>query len=185
MSIVRDVARREVLFVEGDQGHSLYLVERGAVQLHKTSPEGSEVVIKVAQAGEVFAEVTLFEEDRFPVTAVALTDSTVVLFPKAGVNRLLEEPGFRRDFMAMLMRKQRYLAARIYDLTSREVEERLLMFLREQLKGGAVGTVTVSKKDVAAAIGTTPETLSRAIQRLDQAGTLRWKGKAVELAGEG
>ena len=43
------------------------------MQLFKTSADGKEVVIKLVRAGEIFGEVVLFEQDRFPVSACALT----------------------------------------------------------------------------------------------------------------
>ena len=42
-------------------------------------------------------------------------------------------------------------------------------------------TVSLSKKSIAAEIGTTPETLSRLVQRLEAAKVLTWKGKVVRL----
>jgi hypothetical protein len=105
IALLREVPKREVLFREGDEGHSVYLCHGGNIQLYRTAQDGHEVVIKVLQAGEVFAQVILFEESRFPVSAVTLTDCTVVLFPRRGFHLLLEETGFRNDFMAMLTSK--------------------------------------------------------------------------------
>lgn len=179
--IPRDVPKRTVLFHEGEDGHSMYLLNRGSIRLHKTAADGADVVIKVARPGEVFAEVVLFEAAKFPVTATALTESTVFLFPRRALRGLLRRDEFRDDFIAMLMRKQRYLAQRIVYLTTSDVEDRLLHFLREQYGEGPVFRVTISKKEVAAAIGATPETLSRLLLRLQQAGRMTWKGRSVQL----
>ena len=184
VALVRDVSKKEILFVEGDSGHSLYLLVEGNVQLHKTAPDGTEVVIKVIQPGEVFAEVVLFEKDTFPATAVALVESRVCLFPRREIDRLLEQRAFRADFMAMLLRKQRYLTERIYYLMSCDVEERLFQFLREHCGGGTELSVNLSKRDVAAAIGATPETLSRVLLRLEKRGVMKWAGKTVVLREE-
>ena len=181
IAILREVKKRTLLFAEGDKGHSMYLLNRGDIQLFKAAPDGSEVVIKLIQPGEVFAEVVLFERDRYPVSAMALSDSMIFLFPRQDVHRLLAREDFRNDFIAMLMRKQRYLAERIVDLTSRDVETRLFRFFEERFKGQKDIRLTVSKKDVAAAIGTTPETLSRLIQKLGHAGVLTWEGKEIRL----
>ncbi|OGV47076.1 MAG: hypothetical protein A2X46_09910 [Lentisphaerae bacterium GWF2_57_35] len=184
IAISRDVKKRELLFAEGDKGHSIYLLNSGTVQLFKTAPDGNEIVIKLIQPGEVFAEVVLVEQDRYPVSAVALTDCVLFLFPRRDLHRLLEREDFRNDFIAMLMRKQRYLAERIYDLSTRDVEERLFRFLREHYGTRTDIRLTLSKKDIAAAIGTTPETLSRLIQKLSEKGVLSWQGKEIELIGD-
>jgi len=181
VSFSRNVKKRDILFMEGDEGHSLYLLASGAVQLVKTSPGGAEVVLKTIQAGEVFAEVVLFESDKFPATAIAISDSQIILFPRREILRLLDTRSFRDDFIAMLLRKQRYLAERIYNLTACDVEQRFFNFLAEHYGNANPIQVSISKKDIAAAIGATPESLSRLILRLTNAGVIRWQGEWLEI----
>jgi CRP-like cAMP-binding protein len=88
---------------------------------------------------------------------------------------------FRDDFIAMLMRKQRYLAEQIKYLTIFDVQDRLLKFLNDQFAGQKEIKIRVSKKDIAAAIGTTPETLSRVLLRLKKEDQLQWNGGMITL----
>ncbi len=176
---VRELKKRQFLFRESDPGRAIFLLRRGAIQLHKTAPDGSEVVIKIVQPSEVFAEVVLVERENYPVTAVALADSEVIVFPRADVHHLLNTEGFRNDFIAMLMRKQRYLAERIVQQQAHDVESRLLWFLKEQFGTQKTVTLSISKKDIAGAIGTTPETLSRLILKLKKRKILTWTGKTL------
>jgi CRP/FNR family cyclic AMP-dependent transcriptional regulator len=175
----RELKKRDFLFREGEPGRAIYLLRRGALQLHKTAPDGAEVVIKIVQPSEVFAEVVLFERETYPVTAVALAASEVIVFPRADMHLLLNTPSFRNDFIAMLMRKQRYLAERIVQQQAHDVEGRLIWFLKEQFGNQKTVTLSISKKDIAAAIGTTPETLSRLILKLKKRKILTWKGKTI------
>ena len=101
---------------------------------------------------------------------------------KNGINRLLADTAFRNDFIAMLMRKQRYLAERVALLAATSAEERLLGFLDEHCGGRRETRLSFSKKDVAAAIGAAPETLSRLIRRLEKKKVLAWKGRTVVRA---
>ena len=176
-----EVRKRAVIFHEGKEGQAMYLLVRGNVQLHKTTLDGREIVIKVIKPGEAFAEVVLFEESRYPVTATALTASLLLRILSADLRALLRSEDFRNDFIAMLMRKQRYLADRIRQVTSHSVEERFFHFLREQYGDGPEINVTITKKEIAAAIGATPETLSRLIQKLKRARVLSWTGKKLRL----
>ncbi len=180
IAIPRDVRPREILFREGDAGHSVYLVARGRIRLSRAGPHHREVVIKVVRPGETFAEVVLFEQSRYPVTAAALTDTGVFLFPRRDWLALLERTEFREDFLKMLLRRQRELTERIVYLTGYDVEQRLFRFLEEQCGADAVAILPLSKKDAAAAIGATPETLSRLLLRLEREGRLVWKGRRVE-----
>ena len=81
----------------------------------------------------------------------------------------------------MLMRKQRYLADRIRQLSTANVEERFFNFLRDQYGADEEIEVAISKKQIAAAIGVTPETFSRLIRKLTREKKLSWTGKRLRL----
>ena len=176
-----EVRKKAVIFREGDQGHSIYLLVKGHIRLHKTAADGRETVIKIIQPGETFAEVILFEETRYPVTSVAITNAVLLKILKRDLHELLNSVDFRNDFIAMLLRKQRYLAERVRQMTSQDVEERFFLFLREHFGEKKVMETTISKKEFAAAIGTTPETFSRLIRRLTKERRLSWRGKKLTL----
>lgn len=178
----RRLRKREVLFFEGNRGVAVFLLLEGRVGLTKAAADGGEVSIRTIKPGESFAEVILFEQDRYPVTAAALTASRALSFARADLLRLLDHRPFRNAFIAALMRKQRYLAERVRHLASCGVEERLSAFLREQFGEGESITPGLSKKDVAAAIGTTPETFSRLLRRLGRRRLLFWRGKTLCIA---
>lgn len=177
----QSVPKREYLFHEGQRGGCLYALAEGSIQLTKSTEEGKEIVIKTVKPGETFADVILFESERYPVSAVALNRSVVYCIPKEGILRLLENRGFREEFVRVLLRRLKYLTERILYLTSRDVETRFFGFLKEHYGERDSYTLTLSKKDIAAEIGSTPETLSRLIDRLGKEGTLAWKGKTVKL----
>jgi CRP-like cAMP-binding protein len=179
--LLKSCQKREILFTEGQKGLSVYGCLSGAVQLYKTSQDGRQVVIKMIQAGELFGEVILFEADRYPVTAEALATSRVFLLPKHQFICLLQREDFRNDFIAMLMRKQRYLADQIKFLTTNDVEDRLFFFIEEHYGRQKRFEPAVSKKDLAAAIGATPETLSRLLLRLKKENLLTWEDKFIEI----
>jgi CRP-like cAMP-binding protein len=178
---LQKVNKREYLFHEGEKGSDMYLLIDGNIQLHKNTEDGREVVIRVIKPGDVFAEVVLFEKERYPVSARAVTNATVLVFPRQGIHRLLAEEGFRNDFIALLMAKQRYLTERIQELTTKDVEHRFFTFLRNQYGEKELVKTPLSKKDIAAAIGTTPESLSRLIQRLTDDKVIEWKGKEIRI----
>ncbi len=178
---LKPLRKKEILFQEGRRGEAVFLLERGAVQLFKSAPDGAEVVIRTIRPGEMFAEVVLFEQDAYPVTARAIAASRVLAFPTRDFLALLEESAFRREFIANLMRRQRYLADRLRDLSAYEVDERFFLFLREQFGTATRFELPMAKRDVAAAIGATPETFSRLIARLKRKRLLKWQGRMIEL----
>jgi CRP/FNR family cyclic AMP-dependent transcriptional regulator len=173
--------KQTVLFCEGEAGEAMYLLARGRISLHKMSADGRETVIKVIKPGEVFAEVILFEQKQYPVTALALTDILVFKLLRRDLLGLLRQEDFRNDFIAMLLRKQRYLAGRIQQLTSQDVQQRLRAFLLEQYGKQEEIHAEINKKQLAAAIDATPETLSRLLQELKRRKSLVWKAGVITI----
>lgn len=183
--IQKELKKKEVLFNEGDKGYAFYLLASGAVGLYKGAENGKEVVIKIVRPGEPFAEVILFERDLYPVTAIAIKPGLVFCIPKKQFYSLLDIENFRNDFLSMLMRKQRYLAERIRFLTMYDVEERFFIFLKEHFGQKDRIILNLSKKDVASAIGTTPETYSRLIARLIDDKKIKIEGKTIFFLNSG
>ncbi len=179
--IPKRVDRRVLLFREGQEGDSLYILAEGTVQLYKSAEDGREVVLGTLKAGELFGEVVLFETRTYPASAVTLAPSVLLRLTRLQVDCLLADSDFRADFIAMLMRKQRYLAERILYLTTREVEDRFFDFLAEQYGRRDTYDIPLAKKDVAAAIGTIPETFSRLLLRLKDEGLGSWEGDRLVL----
>ena len=177
----RNVRKKEVLFREGEKGRAVYLLSTGHIRLSRTTPDGREMVIKIVQPGEFFAEVILFEKDQYPATATATDPGVVLEIPRLQLHDLLSNREFRADFIAMLMKKQRYLADRLYQLTSVDVESRFVHFLREQFGESPAIQIPFAKKEIAAAIGATPETFSRMILKLKKQRLMQWKGKTLNL----
>jgi CRP-like cAMP-binding protein len=171
--IPKVLARREMLFHEGDEGSAMYLLAQGTIQLFRTSEDGRDVVIRLMKPGEMFAEAVLFERDDYPVSAIALLPSEVFILPTRQFHCLLDQSAFRREFIGNLLAKQRYLADRVYGLAALDVEARFFSFLRDQWGEHEEYAVSLSKRDVAAAIDALPETLSRML--------LEWEGTRLRL----
>lgn len=182
IALEKSFKKNQVVFVEGEKGSAVYLLASGDVQLSKSNSGGDRnVIIKNIKPGEIFAEVILFEKDRFPATATAIRDSVLFIFPKKQFLDLLDFRDFRNEFIQILLRKQRYLTERLRSLVTMDVDDKLFHYLGEHYGPRERIIPGVSKKDLAAAIDTTPETLSRLLLKLKKAGTLDWTGKEIKI----
>ncbi len=180
--LTKHVKKKQHLFFEGEKGMAVYILITGSIQLYKTAPDGKEVVIKVVKPEEIFAEVVLYQQDHYPVNAVALKNSYLFMIPKHQFICLLKNEDFSRDFFGNLIEKLRYLTERIKYLTLHDVEERLYIFLKEHHGRKDKIVSPLSKKDIASSIGATPETLSRLILRLKKENKIIWKKNVISLS---
>jgi len=180
--VLKKAKKREIIFLEGSKGDLFYQLVSGKVQLYRLNDEGREIAIKVVKPGETFAEVILFDQDRYPVCALAITGCELIAVPVSEFSRLLENREFRNDFISMLMKKQRYLTDRIMYLTSNDAENRFFRFVLDQYGNAGEYTIGLSKKAISTAIGVTPETLSRLVHRLSDSDVLDWTGDHLNIS---
>jgi CRP/FNR family transcriptional regulator len=181
---VRRFPRGTALFLEATEGDAVFVLLSGIVKLYRTTEDGREAVVRMVHPGELFAELILFDERRYPVSASAVVDSEAVEISREHMQQLLQDEHFRNVFVANLIEKLRYLAEQVYVLSSCDVAERLFRFLKERYGRRNRYDLALSKKDIAAAIATVPETLSRTLRRLEAAGDISWHGAALQVTPE-
>lgn len=184
LCVPKNLKKNELLFSEGDSGDNLFILVTGSVRIFKSAGAERETVIKVIKPGELFAEAVLFELSTYPASAVSLKTGLVYKLPKHQFHGLLDNADFRNDFILMLMKKQRYLADRLHELTTSDVETRFIRFLLEQFGPKEEYRVGMTKKDIASAIGTIPETLSRLLSRMRREGKLSGTGQIIRIKPE-
>ncbi len=177
----RMVTKREQLIHSGVSGDAVFVLVQGAVQIYNITSEGKEVVLKVVKPGEMFGEVVLFERETYPASAIALKNSQLFSFKRTDFLNLLDERAFRDAFISQIMKKMRYLTEQYHSLSTLDVVDRLFRFFKEHYGEAKEFTTGLSKKDIAAAIGTTSETLSRTIKKIQGCGAIIWEGKHVTI----
>ena len=180
-SRISNLTPRQGIFAEGFQGTCFYILLEGTVRIFKTSPDGSESTIKIIRAGEFFGEVILFGSDTYPVSATSISYARLLGISRASFFSMLASSDARDRFIAALFRKLRYLSDQVHFLTSLDVEERFFRFLRDHYGENNLYHIELPKTEIAAAIGTMPETFSRLIARLTTRGILSWEGSELHI----
>src|SRR5215471_4005340 len=84
ITVVKSLNTGEYLFSEGDPSHGFYIVQKGAINVHRVNAVGKEQVIHIFRAGESFAEATLATLAGYPGDARAVESSQVLLVQKSG-----------------------------------------------------------------------------------------------------
>src|SRR6516162_2781974 len=64
--ITKHLNKGDYLFHEGDRSEGFYLVQKGAINVHRVNAAGKEQVIHVFRPIESFAEATLATEGGYP-----------------------------------------------------------------------------------------------------------------------
>ncbi len=185
--IPKELAKGAYLFHEGATSEGFYVVQRGAVNVHRVSAAGKEQVIAVFRTGQSFAEAALASAGGYPADARAIEDSTILLIPKVDILGLLRSrPELALRMLGSMSQHLRVLVALLDDLTLKDVETRLANWLLKRcprpLPAGAVDfQLDRTKRVLAAEIGTVSETLSRTFADFREKNLIRVAGKAITI----
>lgn len=183
----RHAPRGTVIFNEGDPSQGLWALLEGRIKLVRISPQGKELLVHLVEAGQTFAEATLFAGRHYPATAVALEPCSMWLWPAGRLRTLLaENPDLALGLLASLAVWTRKILDKLDLMTQRRVEERLALYLLasrggEPLEPGQEIQLAVPKQLVAAQLGTGPEVLSRTLRQLEEAGIIESRSRSVAI----
>jgi CRP/FNR family transcriptional regulator len=175
----------QTLFRQGEPARGLYVVLRGRVKVFKTSPKGREQTLMLMGPGEPVGEVAVLSGEAYPATAEGFEEGEAFYIPRqAFLDLVTKEPEVAMRLLAALSARLRSFAALIEDLSLREVAERLAAHLLAlATEGGETQTVEleISRTELSAAVGTVPETLSRAFRQLAKDGVVETRGRQVVI----
>lgn len=178
---VRSVAQGGIVFSQGQPAAGLWCVVSGRVKAVRYSPTGRELTIKFFEPGETFGEVGALEGGENPSTAIAVTDSRVLLIPREVLAPLLRQhPEVDTRIMAAMAQKLRFAMNRFEQATLYDVKTRVAAFLLAQWRAGRP-VCRLSQEELASMLGTVRQVLGRALGELQEAGAVRLRRGAVEV----
>ncbi len=188
--LYQDIAKGETIFQEGDPGKGFYIVVTGKIKVFKLSVEGKEQILHIYGKGHSFGEVPVFQGKNFPASAMALEDSTILLIPRQAMVELISKsPALAMNMLADLSRRLREFTTQIENLSLKEVPARLAAYIltlaNETAKDPALPSkkviLPISKAQLANLIGTTPETVSRMLKKMGDAGLIEVQTKEISI----
>ncbi len=187
MVIPKRLAKGDYLFHRGDLAEGFYIVQRGAINVHRVSSLGKEQVIHVFRPVESFAEAALAGPSGYPADARAMTASSVLLVPKRDfVHLLSKRPELALRMLGSLSQHLRVLVALVDDFTLKDIETRLANWLLKRCpqpiaNASQMIQLEATKRVLASEMGTTSETLSRTLAKFRELKLLRMSGTTITI----
>jgi len=187
LCVPRRLAKGDFLFHEGAAAEGFYVVQSGAVCVHRVNAAGKEQVIAVFRAGQSFAEAALASAGGYPADARALESAAVLLVPKTPfLDMLSRSPELALRMLGAMSMHLRELVDRLDDLTLKDVESRLAHWLLKQCPrpltdAPAEIRLGRTKRVLAGELGTVGETLSRTLAKWRGLALVRVKGNTITV----
>ncbi len=168
-----------LLWREGDDAGLLVALESGRVKIHRVLPNGNPVTIFIFGPGDVFGFMPFLDGHPYPANAQALEDATALVVSRSDLRAAFErDPQVALALVRLLATRLREAFDRIERSSIPEVLPRVAAALaslldeRPTVTSPTIIELPVRAREFAASIGVAPESLSRGLTKLVQAGVL-------------
>jgi CRP-like cAMP-binding protein len=186
---VREYPKDSLIVGADDPGDALYVVARGRVKIVLYGESGREVILSIMKSGDFFGEMALLDNQPRSASVIALDDAMVLVLDRENFRRhLAAHPTTSLAILAEMSRRLRRADEVIGNLALLDVYGRVARLLRDLAKregqsspDGIVIRERPTQAEIAAMIGTSRETVSRALSDFVRRGLLVVSGRRIVL----
>ena len=169
----RRFAKHQFVVREGEPGDTFFVIAAGSVAVCRVGPDGRETILSILKEGDFFGEMSMFDSSLRSASIKTLTDVEVGAVRQADFMALIDRsPQIGKLLVIELSERLRAANALIAATTSQDIRARLaalLLNLAEQfgeaVDNGTRITLRLTNQEMANMIGTTRETVNRALNR--------------------
>ncbi|OKP84292.1 hypothetical protein A3844_19770 [Paenibacillus helianthi] len=180
------------VFREGEESDALFVVKSGLIKLTQCNAEGKQHVVRYLFPGDYFGQFALLHHKQNNFTAEIVESGSVCQMRRKDFLPLLEQNASLAFSFLMSMSEQLQQAEETAGVMHMfEVEKRLARLLVKLASGNKSGEVNTAqrqvielpsaKKEIAAMIGTSAETLSRKLRKLISVNIITLRNRKVEI----
>lgn len=172
----RTFTRGEIIFGAGDENHNMYVIHRGQVKLSRISESGKEHILRIVGPGDFIGELAMFTQQPASAQAEALQEGIMCVINGQRLKELmLKYPQIALKVVEELSSRLETAEGMIESLALHSVEQRIAQALLQY--GVDQFELKLSKRDLAAALGMTQETLSRKLSAWQAEGIIKQTGQ--------
>lgn len=188
-----DLARGDIVFSEGEQGDSLYIVLSGKVKIARHAPDGRENMLAIMGPSDMFGELSIFDPGPRTATAIAVTDARLARLSHTDLRPWTSErPKIAEQLLRVLARRLRRTNDALADMIFTDVPGRVAKNLLQmaqrfgtrQPDGSCRVTHDLTQEELAQLVGASRETVNKALADFATRGWLRLEGKSVVILDE-
>jgi CRP/FNR family transcriptional regulator len=188
VAVPRHWGSGEVIFREGDNGDTCYVVQHGSVRVTRNHSDGRTITLAELRPGDLFGELAMFDSERRSATVEAVEDTTGVAILAGDLRRLLmRHPEISIKLLSAFADRLKEANERISRQSFQTVASRVagvLLAHSEVLVAEGAGAQDIlirsTRAEIAQLAGSSRESVSRFLATLERAGLVTCgRGKVV------
>jgi CRP-like cAMP-binding protein len=195
---LRDLAQRmqprehqsgAVIVGQEDRGDSLFAITSGRVKVVLYGDSGREIILSMLREGEIFGEMSLLDNQPRSASVIALEPTRLLVLERSAfVHHLETHPATALAILAEMSRRLRQADKVIGNLALLDVYGRVARLLKDlaakegvETEDGTLIKERPTQQEIASMVGTSRETVSRALNDFAKRGLLVLSGKQIVL----
>ena len=187
---LREVRRRQVIYLPGDPGASVFFVNGGRVKISKVTRDGKELTLAYRGPGEIFGELCMLEGGPREEMAEAMENAMITELTRDEFEKIVQQNGMLgyRLTKAMLQRR-REVENKVEQLLFKDVNAKLAELLLRlgneygvQSGRGTLVALKITHQEMANLIGSTRETVSLTLSMFKKKGLIQTDGRKVIIS---
>lgn len=179
--------RRQVIFEQGEPGRLVYLVKSGRVRIARSTAEGENLTVAILGPNDLFGEEVAFHDVVRSTFAICVEDSLLCVANGRDLFGLITRHAPLAVNIARYLGEQRDQALSVAeDLAFLKVPERLVRLLDKfaaehgrDVGDGTLIDIALTHADIASLIGSTRETVSLQLKKLENEGRIRIANRRI------
>jgi CRP-like cAMP-binding protein len=188
VAVPRHFGADEVVFREGDESNTCYVVKSGRARAVRAHGDGRTLTLAHFGPGDIFGELAMFDDERRSATVETIEPTDAVAILGRDMRRLLREhPEIAVKLLAALGRRLRETNERLARQSFQTVQSRVASVLAELVdtaRGQGASErdvlITQTQAELAQLAGSSRESASRFLAGLERAGIItQGRGKLV------
>jgi CRP/FNR family transcriptional regulator len=180
VAVPRSFAAHQVIFREGDESDTCYIVRNGHARAMREHADGRTLALAHFGPGDIFGELAMFDNERRSATIETLDAVDAIALAGSDMRRLLRQhPDIAVKLVISLGRRLRDANERLARQSFQTVQSRVAVVLdglvRQAQNEGAAPMdvlVTITQADIAQLAGSSRESASRFLAVLERAGVI-------------
>jgi len=184
---LREAKRREVIYLPGDPGESLFLVHGGRIKISKVTRDGKALTLSYCGPSDLFGETCLVDGSPREEMAEAMESSILSIIGRKYFEALLAANANLGLQMTKLLAKRRlFLENKVETLVFRDVTSKLAELLLDladeygvEDSRGTLIALKITHQELANLIGSTRETVSLTLSQFKRKDLVTTEGRKV------
>jgi len=186
--VTRAYRKNQIIFMEEETGNYMYLVLSGKVKVSKSGSAGKETILAIHRTGDFFGEMSLLDGKTAPATVSAIEDSKIISVSGTDFHKyLLHNERVMLQIIQVLCSRLRQVW-KTQSQNSSTAESRIRMGIYElaQKHGirdahGIIIDLKITHQELAEMVGTSRETVTRALTRLREENIIEVEDRRITL----